>query len=292
MKKEATLFTMVILYVLQSCSPRISTSLNKSYPPLEYQQEVIVLGIHQDEPADCEYLGEVKVGDSGFTTKCGYELVLDKAKMEARKIGGNVLKITEHKPPTALGSTCHRITAKILKVDNTDILFTDIAANKLDIDHAIFYVYRPSGAGLLLNYDLYLGDTVICRVTNNHKEKVRIYKDGLNSIWAKTEAKTEIPVDVELGREYYVRCGVEMGFMVGRPSIELVDASIGEGEYHSIKNKSNSKDVIIRKSGEIIRCEIIKEDEYTVYFSMEMKDRIIKTHLNKSEIERIDYANP
>lgn len=291
MKKIHGLILISGLILFSSCSPKISTSLSKNYPPLDYKQEVVVIGLDQAEPENAEVLGQVKIGDTGFSTKCSYDIVIDKAKLEARKAGGNAIKIIEHKPPTAMGSTCHRITAKILKVENIENLVLEEKKDELlDIDHAIFYVYRPSGAGFAVSYDLHLGDTVICRVKNNYKTKIKIYKDGLNSIWAKTESKTEIPVDVKIGKEYFIRCGITMGAFVGHPSIELVDKSIGKSEFNSIKSKLDSKDIIIRTNGKRIECEILNEDENNVYFNMTVNGKTVKTQLGKDQVEKIEYA--
>lgn len=46
-----------------------------------------------------------------------------------------------------------------------------------------------------------------------------------------------MPIDVEMGREYYLRCSMEMGVAVGRPKLQLVDAMQGKSEYNSIKSK-------------------------------------------------------
>lgn len=93
------------------------TSLAKTYPPIDYREEIRVIDLDKPIPDNAEQLGEVKIGDSGFTAKCHYDLVIETAKMEARKAGGNVIKITEHKLPTVMGSTCHRISVLILKVN-------------------------------------------------------------------------------------------------------------------------------------------------------------------------------
>lgn len=291
MKKLHLVSLILIAGVISSCNPKISTSISKSYPALDYKKEVMVIGITESVPENSEVIGQVKIGDTGFSTKCSYEIVIDKAKLEARKAGGNAIKLIEHKPPSAMGSSCHRITADILKVEYIENLVLEEKKDELlDIDHAIFYVYRPSASGFLVSYDLHLGDTTICRVKNNYRTKIKIYKDGLNSIWAKTESKAEIPINVKIGKEYYVRCGISMGAFVGRPSIELVDKSIGENEYHSIKSEIDSKDVIIRTNGEHIACEVIKEDEKTVYFTMTRNGNTIKTQLDKNQIEKIEYA--
>ncbi|MDR2065485.1 MAG: hypothetical protein LBP85_07255 [Prevotellaceae bacterium] len=232
------LSVLTCLFMLVSCSPKITTSISKTYSALNYEEEVIVLSISDSEPDNAELLGTVKVGDSGFSVDCNLTMVIDKAKIEARKIGGNAIKITKHSPPTILGSSCHRITANILKVDNWDNYFTANADSALiDADYALLHVYRHSGAGVLINYDLHLGDTVICRAQNKWKETVKIYKDGLNTLWARTEAKAELPINIKFGNEYYIRCSLTTGFFVGHPKLELVENTIGQMEILSIPEK-------------------------------------------------------
>lgn len=102
--------------MLSSCTPRISTSISKNYPPLGSTQVVKVIDIDDAVPAGSELLGEVKIGDTGITDNCDYEAVLSDARIEARKVGGNALKIMDHKYPDMM-STCHRIKAEIYKVN-------------------------------------------------------------------------------------------------------------------------------------------------------------------------------
>ncbi len=173
MKKFSFFLSMGTVILLCSCTHRVSTTINKTYPPLDYREKVVVLDITREEPENAEMLGEIKLGDTGFSIKCGYDLAIEKAKMEARKSGGNVVKIIDHRPPSAFGSTCHRITAKILRVKDVEKLVRAEEGDLLDIDHAIFYVYRPDGRGFLVNYDLYLGDSVICRVSSNYGAKIK-----------------------------------------------------------------------------------------------------------------------
>lgn len=239
MKNIHVLLILAMFIALSSCNSNISTSLIKKYPALDYKQDVVVIGLDQQVPDNSEEIGQVKIGDTGFTVNRGYDVVLEKAKLEARKAGGNAIKIIEHRPPTIMGSSCHRITAKILKVENIDALITNEEEQILpDVDYAILHVYRYSGAGAFVGYDLFLGDTVICRVKNNFKTTIKVKKDGLNTLWARTEAKSEVPIDIKIGKEYYLRCGITMGLMVGRPSLELVDRKTGKAEFESFKAKN------------------------------------------------------
>lgn len=228
-----------VLISLSSCNPKISTSISRSYPPLDYQQEVVVIGLDQPEPDNAEVLGQVKTGDTGFSTNCSYEVVIDKIKLEARKAGGNAIKVIEHKTPSAMGSSCHRITARILRVENIESFTPEVEQELLlDVDYAILNVYRYGGAGAMVSYDLYLGDSIICRVKNNYKKTILIKKDGLNTLWARTEAKSEVPIDVKMGKTYYLRCGITIGAFVGRPKLELIDSKTGKAEFESFRAKN------------------------------------------------------
>lgn len=214
------------------------TNLSTTHNALDYQKEVQVIGVNDLAPGG-ELLGTVKVGDTGFTTKCSYEIVIGKAKEEARKVGGNLLKITKHQAPN-FGSSCHRIEAAVYKVPEG--LFTNLVPDEPqffdpDADYAILHIYRISSVGPLVSYNLYLGDSLLCRVSNRFKESLEIRKRGLNKLWARTESRAEVPIDVEFGREYYLRCSVDMGLMVGRPDIVLVDPKVGKFEYESVKEK-------------------------------------------------------
>jgi hypothetical protein len=228
----------IFLIIIVACSPKVTTDLIKSYPMLDYNEEVIMLGISDETPSSAIKIGIIRIGDTGFSTNCGWDVVKEIAKNEARKAGGNVIKIIEHIPPDFM-SSCDRMTAEILKVENPEDMKKLILSGNEIIDstwnYAKLFVFRPGGTGVLIGYDLYLGDSVICRVKSNSRQELKITKKGLNTLWAKTEAKVEVPVDIEFGREYYLRCGITMGIMVGRPQLELVDRKQGKTMYDSIK---------------------------------------------------------
>ena len=239
--KTKTPLQLILLFILfNSCSLKITTSITKSYQPLDYKKDIIILQLSQEIPEGTETLGEVKIQDSGLSVNCSYDVAIDKAKTEARKVGGNAIKIIKHKKPELLGSSCHRITATILKIDNIESYVSDNSSDEelLDVDYAILKVYREKNfSGAIIAYNLQLGDSVICRVKNNFRETIHIKKDGLNTLWAKTESKVEIPINIKHGKTYYLRCGIKMGAFVGRPSLELVDSNTGKYEYESIKTK-------------------------------------------------------
>lgn len=224
---------------LNSCGPKVAVTTDKSYSPLPQGEEVVVLNLTDPIPENAQVLGTVKIGDTGFSVDCGWDVVIYNAKNEAQKIGGNAIKITSHSPPDLM-STCDRIEATILKIRKQDLSYTTpeqsetVDSSLFGADYALFHIYRKGGTGFGVNYDLFLGDSAICRVSNNWKQTIKIRKDSYNSLWARTEATHEIPIKVEYGKEYYIRCKVVMGFFVGNPFFEIVDNKTGREEFFSI----------------------------------------------------------
>jgi hypothetical protein len=228
-----------LLSLATACAPKVRTKVSQKYPPLDYSEEVTVLERNAVSPAGAEVLGTVKIGDSGMSTQCNYAQVLQKAKEEARKAGGNAIKVVQHKKPDFM-SSCHRIVAEVIKVDAGQLALIQKADEQIDstLDHAVLYVYRNGGTGPLVGYNLYLGDSVLCRVTSRFKQEIKISKTGEVELWAKTESRAAVPIELKKGKIYYLRCSVGMGIMVGRPSLELVGRKTGSREYETVKIKS------------------------------------------------------
>jgi hypothetical protein len=238
-KHKMLLLAAGYLLTFSACAPKVTTSISNRHDTLGYRDEVLVFGVKDSVPDNSEVLGTVKIGDSGFTTDCGWDEVVGLAKLEARKVGGNGIKIAKHAPPNIFTGTCHRITANILRVQNANSVGADTAVGALvGADYALLHIYRLRGAGALVSYDLHLGDSLICRVSNGWKETIKVSKGGANVLWAHTESTAELPANIQLGHEYYVRCGVKMGLFVGRPKLEFVSSSTGKEELQSIQQKS------------------------------------------------------
>jgi len=103
------------LYSFLSCAPVIRTSIQKKLP-VSYE-EVIIFENKDFLPEDAIKIGRVDIFDNGVSTNCGYEQVVDMAKKEASKAGGNAIHIVKHFLPD-LRSTCHKIEAKIYKIND------------------------------------------------------------------------------------------------------------------------------------------------------------------------------
>ena len=231
-----TIWTIIIL---AGCSPKITSSLTSARPPLSKDVEVMILDADDPVPEKAEVLGQIKIGDTGFTTKNGnYAAILNIAMDYARQAGGNVVKITEHKSPD-LFSSIHRIKADILRVDDLSVLSGEMSDMEVSThpDYAVIYFYRESGTGALVSYDVYVGDTKVYRSRPDTKAEVKLYEDGDVEVWAKTESKEVLPLTVKKGMDYYIRTSVSPGIMIGRPDMEILSSEAGRVEYESIKDK-------------------------------------------------------
>ena len=129
----------VTIGFFSSCSVHIARNIQTQYPALDSTAEVRVIPIDESIPFQYEELGTITLGDAGATSKskCTYEALLALAIEEAKKVGGNAIKITESIPPgwqkgnpgpPQMGVTvgvgvrvnyqqCHTLSVIILKAD-------------------------------------------------------------------------------------------------------------------------------------------------------------------------------
>lgn len=244
MKFLRVVFTLSLLVFLTGCATSIKTSLtDKTLAPLTTDAKVIVIGL-KDEAPDGRAIGSVKVGDSGFTTDCGYNTVIDQAKATARKAGGNAIKLTKVKEPSALGSTCYRIEADIYVLNDLDA-FEQKSKAEQDLitkskfppnpDYALLYVYRRSSMnGALLNYTIHWDGVPLFKIYNGTKKMIKITKEGVHKVRASLETEEVKEIDVKFGEEYFLECSVNTGVFIGRPELNFVDKAVGREQYNKI----------------------------------------------------------
>lgn len=236
------LILILFATLLGSCATSISIKLaNKNHQKLGDEIQIIVLEKDDVLPNNSEFIGDIKIGDSGFTTDCGYNKVVSDATNSAKSAGANIVQIIEVKEPNFFGSSCYRIKAKMYRNLNKESLasISEIRNQKNksrlpeDADYALIYFYRPdSGAGALLDYKIKdANDSIIGRLRNNEKFIYKTKKFGMQSFYGTLETKEEIKIDIEKGKEYFVRCSVNMGVVFGRPEINLIENYIGMKEY-------------------------------------------------------------
>lgn len=116
---------------------------------------------------------------------------------------------------------------------------TASAALPAGTPYALLHFYRPGKmTGFLIGYDVHMGDSLVYRARNGSQVGVRRRVPGPVRVWAKTEVREEIVLDVQPGREYYVRCTIGMGALVGRPHLQQVSAAQGRKESARIASES------------------------------------------------------
>jgi hypothetical protein len=106
-------------------------------------------------------------------------------------------------------------------------------------DKGLVYIYRPGkfmGGGVV--FDVHVGP----KADNNAIVSLRsggyfpyYAEPGELELWGKTESTSSVTVDVKAGQTTYVRGSVGVGFLVGRPSLEVVDSATGEKELKDCK---------------------------------------------------------
>lgn len=132
--------------------------------PQESTVEVAVFEVNEMVPENAEIIGEIVIKDSGFTTDCDWETILEKAKTEVRAAGGNGLEILQHAYPNRFsGSSCHQIYANILNIsDDIKPMELSKAAQQSFHDYVI----------------LKEGDTTQCNIIDETKNYLTFIYEG------------------------------------------------------------------------------------------------------------------
>jgi hypothetical protein len=111
------------------------------------------------------------------------------------------------------------------------------------IPYATLYVYRQKHwGGAHVSYDLHIEDSIICRVRNDSKYIIKLYKEGKTIFWAKTEKKATKEIDIKYGMAYYLKCDVTTsGVFVMRPTLQLMYTDYGEFDFKGVEGKNSAE---------------------------------------------------
>ena len=298
-KLVLVLFISVLLASCGSMKPK--TTLINASKPLPPETPVVVLNVTDEVPKEALKLAEIKLLDNGFTTKCKWDYVIPIAKNEARRLGGNILKITKHIKPS-WNSSCDQIYADVYKIDDLKKLERKtINNNEKEIDstksYAIIHFYRPSSMGAAIGYNVFLNDKShkLTRLKNNSKESVIVTSFGPQKIGASTEKKEEIELNIQPGREYYIEGTITYGALIGRPALRVVANNLGKKEYLKIPERRDfTHDYLLLKDGKVVKCEDLKEKNNTYFFRIKKKDKnggsiSINTSISKDRVKKVWY---
>jgi hypothetical protein len=107
---------------------------------------------------------------------------------------------------------------------------------ELSNDYALLHFFRPNAmVGIAVSYGLFMDGEDLFLVKNNSKKTIKVTSAGQKLLTARTETRTELPINIQMGREYYIRCGLKMGAFVGRPTLQVVDNKKGKEQFDKIR---------------------------------------------------------
>jgi hypothetical protein len=103
-------------------------------------------------------------------------------------------------------------------------------------DKGVVYVYRPNSLmGGAVHYDVHAGENEILCDLIRGGYCLHYSKPGELELWGKTESRGSVTVDVKAGKEHFVKGGVSLGFLVGRPNLTVVENATGLEEIADCK---------------------------------------------------------
>jgi hypothetical protein len=91
-------------------------------------------------------------------------------------------------------------------------------------DKGLVYFYRESKMlGCAISYNIKEDGNVVGAIGNGTYCFV-FSEPGIHTYSASTEAEASRTLDVQAGYTYYIECGVDMGFVAGRPALKIASA--------------------------------------------------------------------
>lgn len=251
---------ILLLATITSCSPRYNvTTQKKATQSLNDKKEILVIskesGISLDNAA---FIGEMKgpyekfyESPKSITKGCGYTEIINDIKIEARKLGANIISIYNIKNPTFLNN-CYKLKARLYKSSDSNLLESINQYNnsrmtsKLDkgSDYAMLYLYRPGAIpAMIVKFDIYMdNDILITNLKNGDKASYKITDFGIHTFTAINQKgqRKEFSLDIKKGQEYYLRCGIDVAYPYAVAQFSHIDNITGSKEYNKIKQKSNN----------------------------------------------------
>lgn len=92
-------------------------------------------------------------------------------------------------------------------------------------NEALVYFYRPSRLfGSAISYDIKDNNKTVTNLPNGGYYPYKT-NAGQKTFTARTESEEEIHLSLENGKTYFIRGKIHMGFLVGSPSLRLVDST-------------------------------------------------------------------
>jgi hypothetical protein len=102
---------LMLIFFAWNCSPSIKSKKTILREPIGNDAPVVLLSPEDSLTlTGLQQLGTIRIGDKGLSVGCSYNEIEQLVFEQARAMGGNLVKITEHNYPDNW-SACHRIKA-------------------------------------------------------------------------------------------------------------------------------------------------------------------------------------
>ncbi len=128
--QKGILRSLLGLLLLAGCSPKITSNFPNKQTKLSLDDKVALLDVTDTLPSDILKVGDLRFQDSGFSTDCNFNSMMNRARKLARENGANIVKINDKKKPD-LWSSCYRLKIDLYK-HNGDV--TKLKQIKLKLD--------------------------------------------------------------------------------------------------------------------------------------------------------------
>ena len=102
---------------------------------------------------------------------------------------------------------------------------------------ATVHFYRTKSLfGAVIRPKLSMNGNPISTIKRNWRKTITV-PAGTHIFSAETEATKKIELQVEAGKQYYVRCSIGFGFLVGRIKFTLVDAEKAKQQMKGLRTE-------------------------------------------------------
>lgn len=113
--------------------------------------------------------------------------------------------------------------------------------------YALLYFYRQRKFnGMAVEYMLHVEDSMVYKMQNGKYAIVKVNNKGATTIWARTERKAKLELNIEHGKAYFINCSVGIGVLMGHPKLELVETIRGMNEFTECEEEYKARTTIKR----------------------------------------------
>ncbi|WP_329806196.1 hypothetical protein [Flavobacterium facile] len=102
-KKLSSLFLLIVLF---GCAPAVKSTFVDTSNLLLLVDDVAILDLYHQIPPTAVRIGQAKYGDTGFTDNCDCDSNFERAKVLAKKMKCNIVKVVKYKNRLKFSSCC------------------------------------------------------------------------------------------------------------------------------------------------------------------------------------------